>query len=126
MTLYGVGAALFGLSYLLFPREMSSLQGGEIATPYLLATKMALGATILVAGAFAAIAARQPLPDLVWVRFAITIAALLFGVSVYSGLVLFSDLGQAAVGLAIHGVFGVALLVFYLRATADRRDDSLT
>ena len=113
MTLYGVGAVLFGLSYLLFPREMSILQGGETATPYLVATKMALGATILVAGGFAAIAAQQPVLRLVWVRFAMTIAAMLFGVSVYSGLVLYSDLWGAAVGLLIHGVFGLAMIVLY-------------
>ncbi len=128
MTAYGIGGALFGLSYLLIPDRMSEIQGAEVLTSFLTATKMTLGASLVAVGVFAAIAARDPIRNILWVRFTIVFATLFLGVAIYSGAVLFEDMGEAAVGWVIHGTFAVALLALYpwhnqadLKPTSSRR-----
>jgi len=122
MAAYGIGGALFGLLYLLAPQQaivMQSPEGGT--TPFLIATKMALGAGILGAGFFSALAARDPIRNIHWLRFGIVNAALFLAVALYSGFVLYEDVSQAMVGIVLHGGFGIALLALYPRGATARR-----
>lgn len=65
MATYGISGSIFGLLYLLAPQKAISIHSPEsVATPYLIATKMALGAGILGAAFFAALAARDPIKNI--------------------------------------------------------------
>jgi len=121
MATYGIIGSLFGLFYLLAPQQAIAMQSPEsIATPYLIATKMALGAGILGAAFFATLAARDPIKNILWVKFAIVNAGLFSLVALYSGFVLFEGVVQAIVGIVLHGGFGIALLVLYPRGAANQ------
>lgn len=113
MTIYGTTGSLFGVSYLLLPRLMSELQGAEDSSAFLVATKMALGASLVPVGVFLLIASRDPIKNIVWVRFAIMFSLLFLGVSLYSGFVLFTHFSQAWFGVTLHGVFAGLLLALY-------------
>jgi membrane associated rhomboid family serine protease len=113
MTVYGSGGTVFGLFYLFFPRQATAMQGFQADSSYLVATKMALGASLVAVGIFVTIAARDPIKHILWLRFAIVFAILFLVVALYSGFRLFADVGQASVGIIIHGVAAVALLGFY-------------
>lgn len=119
MAIYGIAGSLFGLFYLLAPQQAITMQSPEsVATPYLIATKMALGAGILGAAFFAALAARDPIKNIQWVRFGIVNATLFLLVSLYTGFVLYEEVSQAIVGIVLHGVFGIALFVLYPRGAS--------
>jgi len=113
MSVYGAGGTLFGLFYLFFPQQAAAMQGFQADSAYLVATKMALGASLVAVGVFVIIAARDPIKHILWVKFAIVFAILFFAVALYSGFRLFTDFGQAIVGVTIHGVAAVALLALY-------------
>lgn len=119
MAVYGIAGSLFGLFYLLAPQQAIAMQSPEsIATPYLIATKMSLGAGLLGGAFFAALAARDPIKNILWVRYAIVNAALFLAVALYTGFVLHGDIIEAMVGIVIHGGFGTALLILYPRGAA--------
>jgi hypothetical protein len=113
MTVYGIGGSLFGLFYLVFPEQSSVMQSGEAASAFLVATKMALGASLLAVGIFVAAAARDPIKNILWARFAIAFALSFLAVALYSGAVLFASFSQALLGETIHGLFAALLIAFY-------------
>ncbi len=113
MTAYGAVGALFGLAYVLFPRQSAALFGFEDVSPYLLSTKTALGASLVAIGIFVIIAARDPITNSLWVKFSITFAIFFFVVAVYSIVAGYTDFSQSIVGLIIHAVFGILLIIFY-------------
>lgn len=115
MATYGVGGTLFGLSYLLFAERMSELQGAEAITPYLIGTKMVLGASLVAVGTFVVGASRDPIRHVLWVRFAIVFALLFTAVSVYLGLFVKAEFSEVLDGIFIHGTFAVSLLFLYPR-----------
>lgn len=115
MATYGIGGALFGLSYLLLPEEMSELQGAEVISPYLIGTKMVLGASLVAVGTFVVIAAWDPIRNVLWVRFAIVFALLFVGVSIYLGAFGKAEFSEVADGILIHGTFAALLLLLYPR-----------
>lgn len=123
MATYGAIGILYGLSYLLIPDQMSTLQGAEVSD-FLIAIEMTLGASVLAVGIFVVIAARDPILHLLWVRFAIVFALLFFATAVYSGLALFTDFSQAMVGVILHGVFAALLLFLYPRRAQRNRENS--
>ena len=113
MAIYGVGGSLFGLSYVFLPEQMAELQGAEELSAFLVATKMVLGASLIAAGVFLVLAARDPIRNILWVRFAIVFALLFLTVAVYVGTVLYTDFSQALFGVVLHGTFAVLLLILY-------------
>ena len=94
---------------------MSELQGAEAITPYLIGTKMVLGASLVAVGTFVVSAARDPIRHVLWVRFAIVFALLFTAVSVYLGLFVKAEFSEVLDGIVIHGTFAVSLLVLYPR-----------
>lgn len=115
MATYGTVGILFGLSYLLIPEQMSELQGAEELSAFLIATKMALGASLVPVGLFIVISGRDQVRHVFGVRFAILVALLLLTVSLYAGTVLYDDFSQALGGVLLHGVFAALLLILYPR-----------
>ena len=113
MTAYGAVGLVFGLAYVLFPRQAAELFGVEDVTPYLLSTKTALGASLVAIGIFVIIAARDPIKNSLWVKYSITFAFFFFAVAVYSIVAGYTDFAQSIVGLIIHAAFGILQIVFY-------------
>jgi hypothetical protein len=114
MTGYGAVGTLFGLWYIILPRQAIEIQSPNVvATAYLVSTKMALGASISAAGSFLVIGARDLVRHLLWAKFAVVFATLFLAVALYSGFFLYGDVSQALVGIIIHGVAAAALLAFY-------------
>jgi len=120
LATYGIGGGLFGLTYLIFPEQMAELQGAEAITPYLIGTKMVLGASLVAVGTFVVIAARDPIRHILWVRFAIVFALLFTAVSACLGLFVKAGFSEVLDGILIHGTFATLLLILYPRQT--RRD----
>jgi hypothetical protein len=113
MSVYGTGGTLFGLLYLFFPRQAIAMQSSQADSAYLVATKMALGASLVAVGIFVIIAARDPIRNILWAKFAMVFAGLFLTVALYSGFRLHEDVSQASVGIIIHGVALIALLALY-------------
>ncbi len=124
MATYGAIGVLYGLSYLVIPEQLSTLQGAEDVSDFLIAIEMALGASVLAVGTFVVIAARDPIRHILWVQFAIVFALLFLSTAVYSGLALFTEFSQALVGVILHGVFAALLLFLYPRRTQRSRENS--
>lgn len=118
MAAYGIGGILFGLSYLIFPTQMAESQGAGVITDYLLATKMTLGAALVPVGIFVLFAARDPIKDITWVRFATVFSLLFVSLAVYVGLFVYEEFERVWLGLIIHGPFAALFLVLYPRRIA--------
>jgi hypothetical protein len=126
MAAYGVAGIVFGLGYLIFPEQLSTLQGAEEVSDFLVAIEMTLGASVLAVGIFAVLAARDPIRNILWVQFAIVFALLFVATAVYSGVVLFADFNSALVGVTLHGVFAALLLILYPWGTRRTREQRAT
>ncbi|HEX6299767.1 MAG TPA: hypothetical protein VF148_04820 [Acidimicrobiia bacterium] len=124
LATYGIGLTLVGLSYLVLPEEMSELQGAEELSAFLVGTKMVLGASLLAVGVFVVIAARDPIRNILWVRFAIVFALLFVAVSVYLGAFVKAEFSEVIDGILIHGVFAALLLILYPRQTVPGGDQA--
>lgn len=83
-----------------------------------------LGVALVAVGPFLFIAARDPIRQVQWVRFAIVFALLFTAVSIYLGAVVRGEFRSVLDGIAIHGTFATLLLILYPRQT--RQDDEQT
>jgi len=99
LATYGVGLTVVGIMYIFTPRED---------------VRKVLGASLLAVGLFLIMAARDPIQQIQWVRFAVVFALLFVGVSIYFGFVR-DDFLSVLDGILIHGTFATLLLVFYPR-----------
>ena len=100
MATYGIGGTVVGLLYIFTPRED---------------VRKVLGASLLAVGIFVAIAARDPIRHILWVRFAILFALLFTAVSIYLGAVVRGEFRSVLDGISIHGTFAALLLILYPR-----------
>ena len=113
MIIWAAIAILLGLVYIFMPTQFADMVGfehGPISTLYLLGM---LGVTFIAIGTFLIIAARDPLKNILWVKFAIAWAILAVAIEAYSigrGFVSFAQVGT---GLIIDAIFAVALLALY-------------
>jgi ABC-type uncharacterized transport system permease subunit len=71
------------------------------------------GFIYLATGVFLVIAARDPIKNILWVKFAIAFAALLLVNEVYTVVAGYMDFKQVVSGIAIHAVFAIAFLILY-------------
>ncbi len=95
---YGVGITVAGFLHFFF---------AEVDV------EIALAASLVAVGPFLFIAARDPIRQIQWVRFAIVFALLFVGVSVYVGAIRRGEFRSVVDGIAIHGTFATLLLIFY-------------
>jgi len=100
MGTYGIGGTLVGFLYIFTPQED---------------VRKVLGASLLAVGIFLVIAARDPIRNILWVRFAIVFALLFTAVSIYLGAVVRGEFRSVLDGIFIHGTFAVLLLILYPR-----------
>ncbi len=113
MIVYAVIGILFGLAYIFIPRQLSAMLGFEEGPASVYALAVVLGASFVSACIFLIIAARDPLKHILWVKYAIVFAILMFAAELYSLIIGYIDFSQAGMGIIIHAVFAVALLAFY-------------
>lgn len=113
MTVYGVIGVLFGLAFIFIPQQLGNMLGyaeGPRYVPYFLAS---LGSCFIAASVFIIAAARNPLGNILWVKFAILLSILSVVTGLYSLLRGFVDFGQAGLGIIIDAVFAVLFLALY-------------
>ena len=115
LIVYGVLGILYGLAYILIPRELGEMFGyaTEGVPIYMLAFLASLGVCIIAPSVFLIAAARDPLRQISWVKFAILWSVLGLLAELYSVIKGYIGFSQAAMGIIIFAVFTVAFLVFY-------------
>ena len=115
MVVWGVLGILFGLAYILIPKELGEMFGytTEAAPEYLPAFLVSLGVTIIASSVFVIAAARDPLKHILWVKFAILSSLLSLVGELYSVVREYVSFGQATMGIVLFAVFAAAFLIFY-------------
>ena len=113
MIVYAVIGILFGLAYIFVPQQLAAMFGHG-SVPALAATMAALfGFSLVAAGSFLIIAARDPLKHILWVKYAIVFALFMLVGESYSIILGRLTLEQGLTAIIIHGVIAAALLAFY-------------
>jgi hypothetical protein len=113
MIVYAVIGILFGLAYILIPRQIGAFFGFEEGPESVAAMAAVLGVSWVSACIFIIIAARDPLKHILWVKYAIVFAILSSAAELYSLILGYIDFSQAGMGIIMHAVFAAALLAFY-------------
>jgi len=113
MIVWGVIGILFGLAYIFAPYELGSMLGFEKGPDYVPAFLASLGGCFIAVSVFVIAAARDPLRQISWVKFAILFSVLGLVTESYSVIRGYIDFGQAGMGIILYAVFTVAFLVFY-------------
>ena len=113
MIVYAVIGILIGLAFIFVPRRLFTMFGHEAWPASVAALGAELGVSFVAACIFLIIAARDPLKHILWVKYAIVFAVLMFAAGLYSLILGYTDFSQAAMGIIIQAVFAAALLAFY-------------
>ena len=122
MIVWGIIGILFGLAYIFVPQELGSVLGyekGPAYVPYMLAQ---LAGCFISTSVFILVAARDPLPHINWVQFAILYCILSVVLGLYSVIRGYVDFGQAGMGIIINAIFAAAFLAFYPWRVASHTD----
>lgn len=98
LAIYGIGITVAGFLHFFF---------AEVDD------ERTLGVALVAVGPFLLMAARDPIRQIQWVRFAIVFALLFTAVSVYLGAVVRGEFRSVLDGIAIHGTFAALLLILY-------------
>lgn len=113
MIVYGVVMILLGLASIIMPDKGAELTGfGEIAdyTKWYMAI---LGAGFIAGGIWIIIAGRDPLGNIIWVKFVITLPILLLVINIYSIIKGYVDFSQINAHIIGDVIFAILFLVFY-------------
>jgi hypothetical protein len=113
MIVYAVAGLIVGLAEIFIPSEFASWFGLEEGSAAANANAVEIGFAFVALGVFLIIAARDPIKNILWVKYAIAFAALMLVNEIYSIIVGYVDFGQVVSGIAIHGVFAIAFLILY-------------
>ena len=113
MIVWSILGILFGLGYIFAPRELGDMLGYAEGPAYIAAFLAALGSCYIAVSVFVIIAARDPLRNILWVKFAILFSALGLVTELYSVIREYVYFSQAAMGIILWAVFLVAFLIFY-------------
>ena len=112
MIVYGVVLILLGLASIIMPDKGAELTGfGEIAdyTKWYMAV---LGAGFIAAGIWIIVAGRNPLRNIIWVKYVITLPILLLVTNIYSIFKGYVDFGQVSAHIVGDIVFAILFLIF--------------
>ena len=113
MIVWAIIVILYGLAFIFVPEQLGAMSGFEKGPAYVGYLSALLGVSWIVPAVFVIIAARDPLRNIMWVKFVTIWQVLSFAIDVYSLLRGFIDLSQGGVGLIIDAVFAVLFLIFY-------------
>jgi len=114
MYVYAIAGIVFGLAYIFASNQLSTILGHEAGSS-VNALLVYLGASFLPACIFLLIVARDPLKNILWVKYAITFAVLMLASHLYALILGYMDFSQTGmiIGVAVHAVFATAFLAFY-------------
>lgn len=115
MFVWGVVIAAFGLAFIFVPTQLVETFGYEGGPEWISAIMAGYGGCFIAASAFVLSAARNPLQNLSWVKFAIVFSGLDILTALYSVGRGYVHFGQAAMGIVLFAVFLVAFLALYPR-----------
>jgi hypothetical protein len=104
---------LYGVPLIIVPDWFAGLLGYDQGPEYQAHLLMILGVGFLTPSVFLIAAARDPLRNIRWVKFAILWSALLAVVGIYSMVEGYVGFSQAGVGVIGDAAVAVALLVAY-------------
>jgi len=113
MIVWGVIGILFGLAWIFAPYELGEMFGYAPGPKYVAAFLASLGGGFIAVSVFVIAAARDPLRNISWVKFAILFSVLGLVTELYSVIREYIDLAQAGMGIIIWAIFVAAFLVFY-------------
>ena len=113
LIVYGVVLLLMGLGGIILPEQVSGMFGVEEINDNILYMTMAVSVFSLVSGIWIIVAARDMLRNIIWVKFAITLAGLSAVLLAYSSLRGYIDFIQVLPAIILWIIFIVLFLVFY-------------
>ena len=121
MIVYGAIGIIFGLAYIIIPRQVGEMMGYEQGPAYVMYMLAGLGVCIIAPSVFLVAAARDPIRHIYWVKFAILWSALIIIVALYSTIRGYVGFDKTGMEIIMQAVFLVALLVFYPWRSALRK-----
>jgi uncharacterized membrane protein HdeD (DUF308 family) len=113
MIVYGVIGILLGLVLVFIPDQMGEWFNTPVLNDYEKYLSASIGLANIAAGVFVIMAARNPIKNISWVKFAI-VWALFWVVTVVYGLVSgYVDFSQEGSALIINAIFAALFFAFY-------------
>ena len=113
LILWGIIHILLGLSFVFIPNQMAAMMGfGKLDSSSIYLGAIC-GVTFIAAAIWLIIAARDPLSNIMWVKFAILWASLGVVIQLYLVVLGVVGLSQVAYGLVQDVIFTVLFLAFY-------------
>ncbi len=113
MIVYAVIGILFGLTFIFLPSIVAGMFGLDAVPPTTSAIGAVLGASFISACIFLIVAARDPIKNILWVKYVIVFAILSFAAELSNVPRGYEGFDQALEGIVIHGLFAVLFLIFY-------------
>ncbi len=113
MIVWGIIGILYGLAYVFIPNQYGDMFGFEKTPEYVLGLIASLGGCFIAVAVFIIAAARDPLRNISWVKFAILFSVLNLVTESYSVIRGYVDFAQAGMGIILYAIFAAAFLVFY-------------
>lgn len=113
MIVYGIIGILLGLVLVFVPDQMSTWFNAPALNDYEKYLSASIGLANIAAGVFIIMAARDPIKNISWVKFAI-VWALFWVVTVVYGLVRgYVDFSEEGPALIINVIFAALFFAFY-------------
>jgi uncharacterized membrane protein HdeD (DUF308 family) len=113
MIVYGIIGILLGLVLVFVPDQMSTWFNAPALNDYEKYLSASIGLANIAAGVFIIMAARDPIKNISWVKFAI-VWALFWVVTVVYGLVRgYVDFSEEGTALIINVIFAALFFAFY-------------
>ena len=122
MIVWGIIGILFGLAYIFIPTQLGDIFGYEKGPEHVYAMLASLGGCFIAVSVFIITAARDPLQNISWVKFAILFSLIGLVMELYSVIRGYVDFAQAGMGIILYAIFAAAFLVFYPWRAASRTD----
>jgi hypothetical protein len=114
LIVYGAILVLLGLAGIILPEQVSGMFGvEEVNDNMIIYMAMAVSISSLAPGIWILVAARDLLRNIIWVKFAITFAALSAILLAYSSIRGYVDFVQVLPAIVLWAIFIVLFLVFY-------------
>jgi hypothetical protein len=113
MIVYAVTGILFGLATILVPEQMAEWFSGPVPSDYERYLMASLGMANIAAAVFIIMAARDPIRNMNWVKFAIVWALIWVATILYALVRGYVDFDQQGIALIIHIVFAALFLILY-------------
>jgi hypothetical protein len=113
MIIYAIIGILLGLVLVIFPDQMTEWFNAPVLNDYEKYLSASIGLANIAAGVFIILAARDPIKNISWVKFAI-VWALFWVVTVGYGLLRgYVDFSQEGSALIINIIFAALFFIFY-------------